>query len=194
MSKTRQSDLIRVLDLAALGQAGGQAADLEAQRLGEAADVERGRVALDIGVQGQDQLLHPVQAGEQLLHAQLLGADALQGREHAQQHVVTAAELAAGLDHVHVAGVLDDAEDRLVPARVLAVAAALAFGQIAAVGAKTDFGMQGVEIAAQVLGQSGVGLQKMESQALGALPSHSRQAGEVLDQTEEGWRVTGHGP
>ena len=50
---------------------------------------------------------------------QVLGVDAVDRRERAAEHVVAAAELVRALDRDHVAGLLDDADQRGVAALVL---------------------------------------------------------------------------
>ena len=80
-----------------------------------------------------------------------------------------AAVLAAGLDHVHVAGVLHHAKQAAVPAGVGAEVAALALGQVAAVGAEADLGVELGKVASQLGGQGGVGLEQVKGQALGGL-------------------------
>ena len=77
-------------------------------------EVHRGRFALDVGVRREDDLVDAVllDAREQLLDAQLLGADALDRRDRALEHVVAALELAGALDRDDVARLLDDAQRR----------------------------------------------------------------------------------
>jgi hypothetical protein len=59
-------------------------------------------------------------AGDELFEVQLLGADAVERREHAVQDVVTAAELAGALDGQQAGDRLDDADDAVVAARIRA--------------------------------------------------------------------------
>ena len=62
-------------------------------------------------------------ARQQALDLQVVGTDALQRRQRAEQHVVDAAEAAGLLDDVDVLRLLDDADDALVARRIRAVAA-----------------------------------------------------------------------
>ena len=90
--------LVGVLQLAADGHAGGDAGDPDAERLEQPGQVHRGRLALDVGAGGQDDLgdrrRRRRAAPDQLGDAQVVGADAVERREHPVQHVVAAAEAA----------------------------------------------------------------------------------------------------
>ena len=69
---------------------------------------------------------------QQLLDPQLLGPDALDGRDRALQHVVAAGELVGALDGDDVARLLHHAERRGVAPVVEAEAAELALGDVEA--------------------------------------------------------------
>ena len=108
-----EGELVGVLEVAADGEAAGDAGDLEPERLEQPAEVHRGGLALDVGVGAEDDLLDAlgVEAGEQLLDPQLVGPDALDGADGALEHVVATLELAGLLDGDDVAGLLDHADD-----------------------------------------------------------------------------------
>ena len=78
----------------------------------ELGQVDRRRLALDARVGGEDDLFDLVglEPRQQLPHLQIVGADAVQRRERAQQHVVAPAELARPLQRQQVVRLLDDAE------------------------------------------------------------------------------------
>ena len=100
----------------------------------ESAEICRSRVALDVGIGGQDDLGDGavVEPGHQLADAQLLGTDAVERRDRAAEHVVAAPELAGALDRDDVLGLLDDADQGGVAARVAADPALLGLGDVAA--------------------------------------------------------------
>src|SRR5262245_8491058 len=68
----------------------------------------------------------------------MLGLHAVERRERAAEHVIEAAELACSLDGDQVDRLLDDADQRVVAARVAADRADVLFGQVAALVAETD--------------------------------------------------------
>ena len=72
----------------------------DAERLEQPRQVDRGRLALDGGIGGEDDLLDAalLHAREQALDLQVVGTDALQRRQRAHQHVVDAREPARLLD------------------------------------------------------------------------------------------------
>src|SRR3954453_17132384 len=107
-----QGHLVGVLEITAYRQSTRQTGHAQVHVLQESAEIGGGRVALDVGVGRQDDLGDgPVgEPPHQLPDAQLLGTDALQGRDRAAQHVVAAAELAGAFDGDHVLGVLDDTD------------------------------------------------------------------------------------
>ena len=73
---------------------------------------------------------------QQLVDAQVAGIDAVERRERAAEHVVEAAELGGALERDDVDGLLDDADERVVAARVAADRADLVLGQVAALAAE----------------------------------------------------------
>ena len=81
-----------------------------------------------------------VMRAEQLLHAQLLGADALDRRDRALQHVVATTELVRAFDRDDVARLFDDAHDVRVAPFVAAERAELAFGDVVSSAGTTSRG------------------------------------------------------
>src|SRR5215213_6101247 len=74
-----QRDLVGVLEVAADGEAAGDAGGAHAEGLQQPGQVHGGGLALDVGVGGEDHLGDAlgVDSGEHLLDPQLLGPDAL---------------------------------------------------------------------------------------------------------------------
>jgi len=97
------------------------------------------------GVGGQDALLDLAvpQTAEELAHAQVVGADAVDGVDGAAEHVVEPPVLAGALDGDDVLGLLDDADDALVAAGVAADGALGGLGDVAAGLAEADLGLDG---------------------------------------------------
>ena len=121
-----QRHLVGVLEVAADGQAGGEARDPDLERRQQAAEVGRGRLALEVGVGREDDLLHGAvgEALHQRGDAQVVGTDAGDRADRAAEHVVEPAELAGALDRRDVLGVFDDADERRVATGVAADRAA----------------------------------------------------------------------
>src|SRR3712207_768773 len=96
----------------------------------EPGEVRRGGLALQVGVGGQDDLGHRAgrEPGHELLDAELVGADVVDGRDRPAEHVVAALELARPLDRDDVLGLLHHADDGRVAPRVPADAAGLLLG------------------------------------------------------------------
>ena len=90
------------------------------QWLDQPRQVDRGGLALDVGIGGQDDLLElrRPQPVHQLTDVELLGTDVFQRRQGSAEDVVQAVEGAGALDRDQVARLLDDAQDRPVSARV----------------------------------------------------------------------------
>ena len=110
------------------------------------------------------------------------GLDAVERRERAAEHVVDAAVLVRALDREKVGGLLDDADDRPVAARVRADAAELLLGQIPALTAEPD---SLLHLADRVCEREGLLLgdaEDVERKPLRRARAHAREAGELRDQ------------
>ena len=109
------------------------------QHLGQ---VERGRLALDVRAGGDDHLSIATVArprrAQQLADAQIVGADAVERREHAVQHVVAAAKAAGALDREQIGRRGDHADEARVAARVAAQRARILLGEVHAHRAEAD--------------------------------------------------------
>src|SRR3954470_15011298 len=134
LERATEGHLVGVLQVAPHGQTACQPCDPKAHRLDQTGEVRRRRLALQVGVGGEDQLGHrPVlQPHHQLPHPQVVRSDALDRRDRAAQHVVAAAELARLLDRDDVLRLLDHADDGEVAPRVAADPALLGLGDVPA--------------------------------------------------------------
>src|SRR5207248_594937 len=91
--------LVGVLEVAAHGNALGDARDAHAERLYQPRDVQRRRLSFDGRIGGDDDFLDSVmEARDQLFELQLVGSHAVERRKGAVEDVVSAAELARPLD------------------------------------------------------------------------------------------------
>src|SRR5207249_3121979 len=70
------------------------------------------------------------QPREQLVHLEVVGADAVHRRDDAMEHVVEAAKAARALDGEDVERLFDDADDAAVAAVVAADVARIRFGDV----------------------------------------------------------------
>src|SRR2546428_27506 len=123
----RLGDLAAVLQVAAHRQPAGDPRHPHPERLQQPGQVHGRGLAFDVGVGGQDHLLHALvgQPAEQLPDAELLGADALDGGDGPAEHVVEPPELPGSFDGHDVAGVLPAADQRRGAGAVAAEAARL---------------------------------------------------------------------
>ena len=156
----------------------GDAAHLHPGGAGHVGDVPGGGIPLDGGVGGEDQLLDLLllEAALQDIEPQLLGADAVKGRQVPHQHEVTAGELAGLLDGGHVRRALHHAEQAVLLALGIgADLAAIVLGKGAAVAAMTDFGERPIEQGGQTQAAAALALQQGERHALGRFRAHARQ-------------------
>ena len=112
----------------------------EPERLQQRRHVHGGRVALEVRVRGEDHLgdVVTIDAVQELLHAQIVGADAVERADRAAQHVVAALDHAGLLDGGGVLRLLDHAERGDVAAGVATDPAEVAIGDVAALPAEGD--------------------------------------------------------
>ena len=104
--------------------------------------MQGGRLPRCGGVRREDDFLHAgVRGGhplEQLRELEILRVDPVDRREGSAEDVVDAVVLVGALHRDHVARLLDDADQALVPARVLADPTALLVGEVEAAIAQAD--------------------------------------------------------
>src|SRR5699024_162083 len=143
-----------------------------------------GGFALDVGVGGDDGLLDFAigQAAHQFADAQVIGADAVDRIDRPAEHVVPPAEFPGALDGHHILGLLHDAQQAGVAARVAADAALGLFGDVAADLAEPHAGLHLGQCGGQALDLFGIGAEDVEGNALGALGAHSGELAKFVDQ------------
>src|SRR2546425_1915296 len=189
-----QGDLVRILEVAADGQAARDARDAHAERAEQLREIERGGFALDVGVGGQDDLARgPIlQAQQQFAHLQIVGADAVQRRERAKQDVVAPLELAGALHGEQIIRLLHDAEHAGVARGVGTDTARVLVGDVEADRAVDDALLDGGERARQLAHLLRGAFQQKKRQPLSRLGPDTGQALERVDEPRDGLGVEGH--
>ena len=120
---------------------------------------------------------------------QVLGIDAVDRRQRAAEHVVEAAVLVGALDRDHVGGLLDDADQRAVAARVLADLAARSLGEVEADLAEPDLLLDLADRVGERAGVGVVGAQDVEGEPLRGALADPRQLRELGDQPVDRLRI-----
>lgn len=112
--------LVHVLQVAADGHSARESGDFDVERREKTLDVERGRVAFDSGVRGDDDFRHAsvLQAFYERREAELVGADSFEGGDDSAQYVEKPLVLAEVVYRGDVLRLLNDADCRAVAGRV----------------------------------------------------------------------------
>src|SRR5258705_1028712 len=190
LQRSRQRDLIRVLQIAAHRNALRDPGDADAERFYQPRDVERGRLALHRRIGGDDHLLDSLpEPRHQLPQLQLIRTDAVERRERAVQHVIAPAKLARALDGEEVGHRLHHADHPRVALRVPADRAGVVGGEVAAGGAEAHLLAEREQRLGQVAGVSGFGLEDVEHESLRRLLAY---AGKLRQQDGEARDRVGH--
>lgn len=148
-----------------------------------------------LGVGGQDQLFDAgivLKAHDELLQVDILGADAVHGRNGSMEDVVLAVKFFDPLHGHDVPRAFHHADDVLAAAVVAADGAGILVGQIAADGAVAHglFGVRdGVSQCLCLFIRQG---QNVKGQSLRRLASDAGQLGQLVDQAAQGPRILFH--
>src|SRR5262249_9371474 len=140
LERARERHLVRVLELAADRHAGRDAGRAHSERFDELGQIKRGRLTLDVGAGGQDDLGGrgwAFQAAQELRDAQVVGTHAVERGEHAAQHMIAPA-ITRALDGEEVGWLRHHADRARVAARVRTRGAGVLLGQVAAYRAQPD--------------------------------------------------------
>ena len=185
--------LIRVFDVGADGQAVGDAADAHADRREQPGQVGRGRLALQVGVGGENNFgdrgfggIGRREAAQEFLHLELFRPDAVHGAEMAVQDVVAAAEAAGALDGKDIQRLLDDADDAVIAAGVGADATGVGLGEVLTDGAEPNALFDVEQGGGQFLRFNFGRAEDVVGEALGRLGADAGQAVEGFDEPGEG--------
>src|SRR6185436_18040081 len=140
-------------------------------------EVERGRLALDGGVGGEDDLAHGVaaEALEQSADLEILRTDAVERRQRALQHVIPAAKATRAIDRDQIAGLLDHANDLRRALAVRADRTRIGLGEPVAGLAEARLLLQRLQRVGEAVRQAAVGPQDVEGQARGGLLADPRK-------------------
>src|SRR2546428_2190429 len=135
----RKRHLVGVLEIAAHREPAGDPRDADSEGAEQLRQVQRRRLALDVGIGRQDHLarLATLEPYQEFLDLEVVGADAVEGREGAEQHVVAPTVLARPLHRQEVVRLLDDAEQLRVARGIGADPAGILIGDVEA-GATGD--------------------------------------------------------
>src|SRR5262245_7829935 len=184
LQRLGERHLIGVLEVAADGQPARDAGHAHTERAQELGEVERGRLALDVGVGGEDHLAGAaaVETREQLADLQVFRTDAVERRERAEQHVVAAAVLSRALHRQKIVRLLDDAEHVAVTGGVGTDTAGILVGDVVAGLAGDDALLDADEGLRELAHLRGGTLEQEEGQPLGGLRSDARQPLERVDE------------
>src|SRR5262245_1665661 len=186
--------LVGVLEIAADRQPARDARDAHTERLEQPRQIDRGGLALDARVGGQDHFFDLVvlEPGQQLAHAQVLGPDAVQRGQRAEQDVIAAAELAGALERKQVVGLLHHAERPLLALRIAADAAGILLRHVEADRAVHDELLELGQRLPERRDLRSRALEKEEGQPLGRLRPDARESLERIDQPGDRLRVIRH--
>src|SRR6266508_3512368 len=194
LERLRQRDFVGILEVATHGQATRDARDAHTQRLEQLGQIDGRGLALNARIGGEDDLFDPLglEPRQQLPHAEVFGADAVQRRERAQQHVIATAELPCPLEREQVIRLLDDAERPGIALGVATDAAGILLGHVEAYRAVDDELLELDEGFGQRRHLGGGTLEEKEGQALGRLGPDAGQPLERVDEPRNRLGIIGH--
>jgi len=180
-------NFVGVLNVAAGGDAGGNASDFNPRRLEEPRNVRRRAFALHRGIGGENELVHAAgldpagQAGD----AQLVGPDTVQRRESTVQYVIDPAVVTRFFDGRDVRGLFDHANQPLIPIGIRAINAGINVGDVVAHRAEVKAGFElpnGVgELVRVFVGRT----KDVEREALRGLAAHAGKLLELVNQASQ---------
>ena len=117
---------------------------------------------------------------------QLIRTHAIQRRDPATQHVVSAAVAAGALDRAHVRRLLDHAEQGGIPARIATDGAWVLFGEVAAHPARGHLAADSPERLRQPLRRLGGLLQQVKREPLRRFPPDAGELGKLRHELLDG--------
>jgi hypothetical protein len=148
------------------------------------ADEMRGGFALDGEIGGQDQFLYGFlgEPPQQLVDADLLGSQAVDGRQASEQDEIAALVAAGCFDGEQIGLGFHHAQQARVAARAGTDRTFLGRGERAAAPAAPHPFGGGADGAGQAQRPIPVALEQVQRHALGALGAHARQAAQGVDE------------
>lgn len=182
-----KGDFIGVFKVTTDRQAIGDARHRNVKVLQQPGQVHGGSFAFDRGAGGQDDLADTFEPCGKPVERQLVGSDAIHGREGAVQHVVQPVILAAALQGQHISGLLDHADEAAVAQGIRADRARLLAGihdvQADRAGGEAAFRLEDRlgKVTDLVLRLA----EQVEGEPLGALGSDAGQPAEFPDEPDQ---------
>ena len=188
-------DFVGVFDVAAGGDAGGDAGDFDVKGAEGGGEPGGCGFAFEGGAGGEDDFVDfaVLDAGEEVGGAELVGADAVERGECAVEDVVDALVAAGALNGGDAGGLLDDADEALVADGGGTVGAGIDIGDVVADGAEAEAGFEGVDGVGEGGGVFLGGAEDVEGEALGGFGADAGKFFEFVDEAGERLCVTGHG-
>ncbi len=193
--RRRKRAFVEIIEFAADWNAVGQARHLQVESGEPVHDVMRGGLALDGGVDRQNDFAHAAcgDAGDQLIDAEIVRADAIERRQRAAEHVVAGVQDVGALQRPQVGDVLDHDDQPVVAARIGADGAGVGGIDVAAGRADHDRLHRHVHGLGQRHQQFVLLLDQMQRGAAGRARPQARQLGKKLDQALDLWAGDGTG-
>src|SRR3984893_1506006 len=185
LQRRGQGAVVEVVELAADRHTLSEPRELDPAAGDALGEIMRGGLALDRGIERQDELLTGLEAPDQALDVEILGPHPVERRQGSAEHVVTASEGSGAFQCPEISKVFDDADRPIVALRVAADRA----------------GQDGIEIAANWAGPHRLGrlgecrcerleqalppLEEVQRRAPRRARAEPRKLGEELDQRIE---------
>src|SRR5437870_2197958 len=187
----RQRHLVGVLEIAAHREPAGDPRDADSEGAEQLRQVQRRRLALDVGVGRQDHLarLATLEPYQEFLDLEVVGADAVEGREGAEQHVVAPTVLARPLHRQEVVRFLDDAEQLRVARGIGADPAGILIGDVEAGATGHDPVLHREERFGELAHLLDGALEQEEREPLGRLRPDAGEPLQRLDEPRDRFRV-----
>ncbi len=177
-------DFVGVFDIAADRNSHGDARDAKALPPELAGEVRSGGFAFDRRIGGEDDFFDfsAGEARQQIGDAELVGADAVQGRERAVKDVIDTVEMTRLFDGGNVCRFLDHTDQFLVARRTGAVFARVNVGNVVADGAEMEIGFDVAYGGGKGFRIVFARTEDVEGEPLRALAADSRQLFEFVDE------------
>jgi len=180
-----QGHIVRKLQPTARGKAMRDPRHPHASRRQTLGQVMRGGVTLYACSQGNHDFPKRFrgQTNLQGLHAQILGSNSIERREHPTQDMVTPLKRTRFLQQQHVYGPFNHAKEGRLPPGILAESTRLHFGQATAPFANLDAFARGQQCLGKLANLVRAGLDDVQREAFGGSGSDTRQPTELLLET-----------
>ena len=183
-------DFVGVLNVAACGNAGGDAGDAHLRRAQQVGQPDCGGFPFDGGRGGEDNFVEfaTVGARDEIAGAQMLGSDAVEGRERAVQDVEDAVPGAGLFDGADIGWLLDDAHQALIAGGAGAVEAGIDVGDVVADGTEAEALFDVADCGGKSYSILVIGAQDVKGEALRGFVADAGQLAQLFDEARHGFR------